>query len=332
MNTSNLNSLPVPTRHRFNPLGWNRGKQLTAALVATSLAVGGWALFRPEKLFINNSVSESFPTASTHGQSAPQLIGSGSFQGLGHHTEGKASIYRQGDKNILRLSDGFSTSNGPDVRVYLVEGGNGANNAAIKAGKFLDLGVIKGNIGDQNYTLPASFDPAKYGSVSIWCKRFAVNFAAASLSDGTVAPQSAPVAMAQPEKPVAASPGEVAAQPIVVTTGAFRQTTHATSGTASISEDGDGNRTLTLQGFKTSNGPKLRLYLYAAETVKDNAAAKKLVKSQAFVDLGALKSTSGAQSYKVPKDIDLWKFLAVGIWCDQFDVQFGAAALSAPGA
>lgn len=63
-----------------------------------------------------------------------------------------------------------------------------------------------------------------------------------------------------------------------------------------------------------------------------NGAARKIVQSKQFVSLGALKSTNGAQSYAVPRSIDLWKFLAVGIWCDQFDVQFGAASLSAPNA
>jgi hypothetical protein len=46
---------------------------------------------------------------------------------------------------------------------------------------YVDLGVIKGNIGDQNYTLGSDLDLAKYRAVSIWCKRFSVNFGSASL-------------------------------------------------------------------------------------------------------------------------------------------------------
>jgi hypothetical protein len=46
---------------------------------------------------------------------------------------------------------------------------------------FIDLGVLKGNIGDQNYKLGSELDPAKYRAVSIWCKRFSVNFGAAAL-------------------------------------------------------------------------------------------------------------------------------------------------------
>jgi hypothetical protein len=41
---------------------------------------------------------------------------------------------------------------------------------------------LKGNIGDQNYELPANADLAKYRAVTIWCKRFSVNFGTAPLS------------------------------------------------------------------------------------------------------------------------------------------------------
>jgi hypothetical protein len=187
--------------------------------------------------------------------------------------------------------------------------GAGTDNSGIRAGKFLDLGVIKGNIGAQNYTLPAGFDPAKYGGVSIWCKRFSVNFAGASLQQGTTpVPGVAPAQVAMqtevqavPQPTLAAMNGQ---KPVTVTTGAFHQVAHSTKGTATITEDGNGNRTLTLRGFETAKGPQLRVYLWKAENVKDNASAKKLVAGKQFVDLGALKSIKGTQTYAVPKGID----------------------------
>ena len=45
----------------------------------------------------------------------------------------------------------------------------------------LTLGTIKGNIGDQNYALGPDVDLSKYRAVSVWCKRFSVNFGAARL-------------------------------------------------------------------------------------------------------------------------------------------------------
>ena len=53
--------------------------------------------------------------------------------------------------------------------------------ATVENAGFVDLGVIKGNVGDQNYALGSDLDLAKYRSVSIWCKRFSVNFGAAPL-------------------------------------------------------------------------------------------------------------------------------------------------------
>jgi len=53
--------------------------------------------------------------------------------------------------------------------------------------RFIDLGSIKGNIGDQNYTLGSDADLSKYRAVSVWCKRFSVNFGAAPLSMDQVA-------------------------------------------------------------------------------------------------------------------------------------------------
>jgi hypothetical protein len=81
---------------------------------------------------------------------------------------------------ILRLTS-FSTSNGPDVHVYVVAADDAKDVVTVEKAGFVDLGVIKGNIGDQNYTLDSDLDLAKYCAVSIWCKRFSVNFGAAAL-------------------------------------------------------------------------------------------------------------------------------------------------------
>ena len=46
---------------------------------------------------------------------------------------------------------------------------------------YVDLGGLKGNIGDQNYEIPADVDLSQYQSVVIWCDRFNVAFGAADL-------------------------------------------------------------------------------------------------------------------------------------------------------
>ena len=168
------------TRSRFHPGTWSTGKKATAALLAAVVVVGGWATFRPERLFVNQTVSERLPST---GGGVPALVSQGAFSSGAHATKGTAGLYGNKGAYTLRLTN-FSTSNGPDVHVYAVQGAQGNDDAKIKGGGFLDLGSIKGNIGDQNYTLPADFDAHKYGAVSIWCKRFAVNFGSASLQAG----------------------------------------------------------------------------------------------------------------------------------------------------
>jgi hypothetical protein len=153
-----------------------------AALVVVALA---WFWFRPELLLVNTTVQEPLPSpvVMTEGSAAASNIRSfGAFRGLAHETSGTATIYMLPDgTHTLRLSE-LQTSNGPDVRVYLVSGTDGANDRVIHAGDFIDLGALKGNTGDQNYTLPPDVDVERYQSVSIWCRRFAVNFGAASLT------------------------------------------------------------------------------------------------------------------------------------------------------
>jgi hypothetical protein len=152
--------------------------KLAIALVIVA-AFFAWYAFRPERLVVNRSVSEAFPTTS--GGLSAQPLASGRFYSILHPTEGVATIYQMGDgTRVLRFTN-FKTSNGPDVHVYLVAAEDAKDVATVQRAGFIDLGVIKGNIGDQNYTLNNDVDLAKYRAVSIWCKRFSVNFGAAPL-------------------------------------------------------------------------------------------------------------------------------------------------------
>ena len=56
-----------------------------------------------------------------------------------------------------------------------------ADSAVVTRAGFIELGVLKGNVGDQNYELPAAVDLGRYRAVTIWCKRFSVNFGTAPL-------------------------------------------------------------------------------------------------------------------------------------------------------
>jgi len=154
----------------------NRLKVTLLALIVAGLAA--WYAFRPERLFSNHKVNEQFPTASA----ANNQLASGQFHSGAHETKGMATVFQLADgKKTLRLTN-FATSNGPDVHVYLVAVPDAKDNETVTKSESVDLGTLKGNIGDQNYELPANADLAKYRAVTIWCKRFSVNFGTAPLN------------------------------------------------------------------------------------------------------------------------------------------------------
>jgi outer membrane protease len=154
-------------------------RKVTIVAAALLVVAGAWYAFRPERLFINQTVNEQFPTAAAAAQ--PVKLAAGTFHGVAHETKGVATVYQLPDgRKTIRLTE-FQTSNGPDVQVYLVAAADASDNATITSAGFISLGAMKGNIGDQNYDLPSDVDLNKYRAVTIWCRRFGVNFATAPL-------------------------------------------------------------------------------------------------------------------------------------------------------
>jgi Electron transfer DM13 len=107
------------------------------------------------------------------------LVARGSFESLEHESSGLASLIRtKRGRHVLTLT-GFSTSNGPDLRVYLAAG---PVSDAGDVHDFADVGALKGNRGDQQYELKGKALNQRYQTVVIWCRAFSVGFARARLS------------------------------------------------------------------------------------------------------------------------------------------------------
>ena len=99
-----------------------------------------------------------------------------------HQGTGTATIYRLEDgSHVLRLED-FEVTNGPDLHVFLTPVADPSGRDDVMAPGYVDLGELKGNIGDQNYELPADIDLDSIGSVVIYCVPFHVLFAGAPLT------------------------------------------------------------------------------------------------------------------------------------------------------
>jgi hypothetical protein len=268
--------------------------------VAVILVVAMWAAFRPERLFVNAKINEAMPAGFAN--VSQTVLNSGSFHSVAHESKGTASVYQLADgKRILRFTN-FETSNGPDVHVYLVAADDASDSETVKKAGFLELGPLKGNIGDQNYDIPAEADLAKFRAVTIWCKRFSVNFGTAPLNSGAVTSSTAQV----------------------LASGNFHDVAHKGAGQATIYQLG-GKRVLRFTNFETSNGPDVRVYLVATKDASDSD----VVKQAGFVEVGPLKGNIGDQNYEISSDLDLHKYRAVTIWCKRFGVNFATAPLMA---
>jgi hypothetical protein len=121
-------------------------------------------------------------TATTQAQEQGQkVLARGELHKAEKAGKGTATVYQLAyGKRVLRLTD-FETENGPDLHVRLIAADDAKDTASVAKAKFVELGKLKGNKGNQNYDLPENVDLSKYKVVSIWCNRFSVNFAAAPL-------------------------------------------------------------------------------------------------------------------------------------------------------
>lgn len=150
-----------------------------ALAVVLALVVLEATFFQFHKHFIDDKVVEALPAGAVGAETAPSATGG--FVSRSHGTSGTATVLAAGDQRVLRF-EGLNTDNGPDLRVYLVAGVTATSPEGQLDDDFVDLGRLKGNIGDQNYDIPAGTDLAKYKTVVIWCKRFSTAFGAADLA------------------------------------------------------------------------------------------------------------------------------------------------------
>jgi hypothetical protein len=177
---------PRPRRPlQRRPLTW------TVVAAAAVVAVVASLVFQPWKLVVDQRVQEATPTAAagaprTGGTAdEPVVVARGTLISHEHKSSGTVAVLRLADgSRVLRLEN-LRTSNGPLLKVWLadapvVEGTDGWR--VFDDGRHVDLGDLKGNVGSSNYAIPAAVDLATLPSVSIWCARFHVSFAAAALA------------------------------------------------------------------------------------------------------------------------------------------------------
>ena len=194
-NTSPLADVPSVVRRR---LLIGTGLAVMAAIAVVVV----W--FEPQALFLDDEVDEAVPVpagpSTTLGRAgspsstapvAPVEVASGDLRGVeGHDVRGgRAVLLELADgSRFLRLED-LDVENGPDLKVYLSAAPADADPDA-HDDDYLGLGGLAGNIGSSNYELPTDVDLERYPSAVIWCERFSVGFAVASLDRDPAASRS----------------------------------------------------------------------------------------------------------------------------------------------
>lgn len=169
-------------------------------VVAVIAVVAGMVWFQPWKLFVDARVDEAAPgppvaaapvgAAAPSAPAAPVVLARGELISHEHTSSGRVVVLGLPDgSRVLRLED-LRTSNGPVLKVWLADAPVLEGRAGwyvFDDGRYVDLGDLKGNIGSSNYAVPADVDLAELSSVTIWCERFSVSFAAARLNPVTPA-------------------------------------------------------------------------------------------------------------------------------------------------
>jgi hypothetical protein len=147
-------------------------KLVVIPIIVAIIAIATFPLYSP--LFVNAVVDEPLPEMMTTNE--PAIIWTGNFVGVGdgiHDAAGIAKVLSVTDgqsvHRIVRLEN-FKATNGPDLYVYLSKDPTSIN------GGIINLGRLKGNIGNQNYEIPDDADLEEYNNVLIWCKMFSVLF------------------------------------------------------------------------------------------------------------------------------------------------------------
>jgi hypothetical protein len=181
-------------------------------LIGIGSAVGAY-WFQPWRLFTTTTVVEQLSSASAPVTSAPGTSGApgapgtssapgapassgpaspagpavvrqGTFVTHEHPTAGAARLVRNADGSHQLELVGLDTSDGPDLRIWLTDQNVRTGSAGwhvFDDGRYVELGRLKGNRGDQVYPVPDDVDVRDYRSISVWCKRFSVSFGAAAL-------------------------------------------------------------------------------------------------------------------------------------------------------
>ncbi|WP_337874021.1 DM13 domain-containing protein [Exiguobacterium sp.] len=168
----------------------NTSTKLIIGVIGVAVIAVAWWLISP--LFLTETVDEGLPptavetpvpeeeteeeTTETPEAQPSQTEVAGVFMDgeKNYETTGTIRSVEAEDGTYLRFEE-FETTNGPDLFVYLTKPGQETTEG-------VSLGSLKGNIGNQNYLVPADVNLEEYNTVVIWCRAFSATFGTGELA------------------------------------------------------------------------------------------------------------------------------------------------------
>jgi hypothetical protein len=163
-------------------LAWWRLRRPVWAGTAVALPVLVATVVLVEPYFTSTSLEEALPsstpvataTASSSPTPTAAKLATGSLHGLGgHRATGSVELQRLADGRLVLRFAGVDIEGTPTPRVYLVPGEGQHRPAGTK------LGPLRAERGSFNYALSAL--PDRTVTVLVWCERYAVPIAGATL-------------------------------------------------------------------------------------------------------------------------------------------------------
>lgn len=131
--------------------------------------------------FRNVTVDEPFRQRAAdgsgvlEGQATSGVVGRAGLHGIEHRASGDVLLAMGADGSYVVRLEHLDVEPGPDYQVHLVPG------SAIDPSGGVRLDRLRGNLGNQNYPVPATASTVRPVTVLIWCRAFAVPVAAATI-------------------------------------------------------------------------------------------------------------------------------------------------------
>lgn len=166
---------PSPVDNWFDSWCIIKSMKMGLIILLVVLIAGGIYYTGLYTYFTKTEVNEEMPIVVDKESSI-----SGEFREIDiiHKGSGMASLVKGSQEIILRFEN-FKVTSGPDLYVYLTNTIEPTGDIE-SLGEFIDLGRLKGNIGNQNYIVDGYREG--YNTVVIWCKKYEVLFSFAVMN------------------------------------------------------------------------------------------------------------------------------------------------------